>query len=130
MSSGNENISYEINDNGEELLEETELFTLLKKLDTVGTGVITNNDEDVIFVEMKNYDLNYTLKQLLLICEYYNILKGVRINKLKKQDVIEQIIMFENDMENYEIVAKRKQLWYFINELKEDKFMKKFVIWA
>jgi hypothetical protein len=130
MSSDNENISYEINDNGEELLEETELFTLLKKLDTVGTGVITNNDEDVIFVEMKNYDLNYTLKQLLLICEYYNILKGVRINKLKKQDVIEQIIMFENDMENYEIVAKRKQLWYFINELKEDKFMKKFVIWA
>ena len=130
MSFGNENISYEINDKGEEELEEAELLTLLKKLDNVNTDAVINDDEDVIFVEMKNYDLNYTLKQLLLICEYYNILKGVRINKLKKQDVIEQIIMFEKDMENFAIVAKRKQLWYFMNELKEDKFMKKFIIWS
>jgi len=130
MSFGNENISYEINDKGEEELEEAELLTLLKKLDNVNTDAVINDDEDVIFVEMKNYDLNYTLKQLLLICEYYNILKGVRINKLKKQDVIEQIIMFEKDIENFAIVAKRKQLWYFMNELKEDKFMKKFIIWS
>ena len=32
-------------------------------------------------------------------------------------------------MENYEVVIRRKELWYYINELKNDKMMKKFVIW-
>jgi len=29
-----------------------------------------------------------------------------------------------------EITMKRKELWYYINELKNDKMMKKFVIWG
>jgi hypothetical protein len=37
--------------------------------------------------------------------------------------------MFENNPENGAQVYRRKQLWYYINELKNDKFMKKFVLW-
>jgi hypothetical protein len=48
---------------------------------------------------------------------------------MKKQDIIEQILMFENNNDNYELVIRRKELWYYINELKEDKMMKKYVIW-
>jgi hypothetical protein len=86
-------------------------------------------DEAVLFVEIKNYELNFNVKQLMLICEYYN-LKDIRVNKLKKSDIIEQIVLFENNPENIEIVTKRKELWYYIDELKNDKMMKRFVIWG
>jgi hypothetical protein len=78
-----------------------------------------------VFMDMKDYEMNYNVKQLSLICEYY----GLRITKQKKQDIIEQIVIFENTMENIVITMKRKELWYYINELKNDKMMKKFVIW-
>lgn len=79
-----------------------------------------------VFMDMKDYELNYNVKQLCLICEYY----GIRITKQKKQEIIEQIVIFENTMENIVITMKRKELWYYINELKNDKMMKKFVIWS
>ena len=78
---------------------------------------------------MKDYEINFNVKQLLLICEYYGISKDIRVNKLKKQDIIEQIILFEKNMENIEITIKRKEMWYYMSELKNDKMMKKFVIW-
>ena len=83
---------------------------------------------DTVFLDIKNYDLNYTVKQLMQICEYYNLSKDIKTNKLKKQDIIEQIIMFENNYDNYDIVLKRKEMWYYMNELKNDKNMKKIVI--
>ena len=78
-----------------------------------------------VFMDMKDYEMNYNVKQLCLICEYY----GIRITKQKKQEIIEQIVIFENTMENIVVTMKRKELWYYINELKNDKMMKKFVIW-
>lgn len=87
--------------------------------------------DDEVFVEIKNYDLNYNIKQLLVICDYYGISKIIiKINKMKKQDIIEQIILFEKDADNIETVQKRKQMWYYMNELKNDKFMKKFILWV
>ena len=84
-----------------------------------------NEGEDAVFLMMKDYELNYSIKQMLIICEYY----GIRANKLKKQDIIELVVAFENSKENLELYMKRKELWYYINELKNDKIMKKFVIW-
>lgn len=87
--------------------------------------------DDEVFVEIKNYDLNYNIKQLLVICDYYGISKNsIKINKMKKQDIIEQIMLFEKDSDNIEIVQKRKQMWYYMNELKNDKFMKKYILWV
>jgi arginine deiminase len=57
-------------------------------------------------------------------------MKDVRTNKMKKQDVIEQILLFEASTENYQVVTKRKELWYYMNELKNDKMLKKFIIWS
>jgi len=93
--------------------------------------------EDNIMSELKNYELNFTIKQLLLICDYYGLTKqtksieyyGSKAKKMKKQDIITLIIMFENETENIEIVIKRKELWFYLDQLKDDKFMKKFVIW-
>lgn len=88
------------------------------------------NQEDEVFSQIKTYDLTYNIKQLLLICDYYGISKGMlKISKMKKQDIIEQIVLFENDDKNLEIVGKRKEMWYYVEELKRDKFMKKFLLW-
>ena len=99
--------------------------TLLQEFDS--KNQIVENDD--IFSTMKNYDLNFTLKQLLLICEYYGLLKEIKINKLKKQDIIEQLILFENNSDHLDIVATRKKLWRYLTELKKDKMMQRFIIW-
>lgn len=128
-----ENITFFLND-GTDCVDDDilDLYQLQNELNDI--EIYGNSDQQIssddIFMEMKDYEMNYTVKQLLLICEYYDILKDVRANKAKKQDIIEEILLFEKNMENIEITIKRKELWYYINELKNDKMMKKFVIWG
>ena len=86
-------------------------------------------DQSELYAEISNYDMNYTSKQLILICEYYGLNKGVKLNKLKKHDLIENIMIHENNPKHIVDVMKRKQLWYYLDELKADKFFKKYVIW-
>jgi hypothetical protein len=76
-----------------------------------------------------NYTLNYTVKQMLLICNYYNLSKNHKLNKLKKEDLANLLISFESDKDNSEIVNMRLTCWFFMNELKKDKFMKKYIVW-
>lgn len=138
MSNNSENITFILNDDTNQepdcSCELLELYKLQSDLDYYETGgnYFGNETENVddIFTQMKLYELNYNIKQLLIICEYYNLLKDIRANKSKKQDIIEQIIFFENNPENVEIVNKRKELWYYIDELKNDRIMKRFVIWG
>jgi hypothetical protein len=119
-----ENITFFLND------EQTDDFLDLNALETELNGMnLSNIQEDDIFIEMKNYEINFNVKQLMLICEYYEM-KDIRANKLKKQDIIEQIILFETNPENIEVVTRRKELWYYIDELRNDKMMKRFVIWG
>ena len=79
------------------------------------------------YAQVVNYDLNFTSKQLNQICDYY----GIKTNKRtgKKCEIINLIVAFETTQSNYEIVARGKQLWYYVAELKNDKFMKKYVLW-
>jgi hypothetical protein len=119
----NENITFFLDEENVDAC--LDLCKLESELNEIEMNDIQNDD---LFVEMKNYDLNYNVKQLMLICEYYNF-KDIRVSKLKKQDIIEQIVMFEANLENIDIVSKRKELWFYIDELKNDKMMKRFVIW-
>lgn len=86
------------------------------------------NDDYIVF-DYYNYSNNYTVKELMLICEFYNIAKDLKSKKANKEMIINSIQIYENDPENYEIVAKRHNFWFYIQELKNDKFMKKFVLW-
>jgi hypothetical protein len=136
MDNNNENITYEFKDensSNDNLCEIVKLLNDFEQISYINTALDNSNrmciEDDDMYTEMVNYDMNYTVKQLLLICDYYGLMKDVRTNKMKKQDVIEQILLFENNMENYEVVIRRKELWYYLNELKNDKMMKKFVIW-
>jgi len=75
------------------------------------------------------YLIKYTIKELLLISEYYGIHKQLKSNKSNKEEIIHKIYLFENDVINKDIVFKRRQFWYYITELKKDKFMKKYILW-
>ena len=87
-----------------------------------------NNDEDRIS-KIINYNINYSIKDLYLICHYYDLLKSIKKQKYNKEIIIQIIVEFESNPENFLIVNKRLNLWFYINELKNDKFMKKYVLW-
>jgi hypothetical protein len=137
----NENILIEINENNNdyndynndnnECEHDNELENILKEINDYSLLDCNFNGETQTFLMTKllEYDMNYNVKQLLMICDYYGLLKEVKINKFKKQEIISFLLDFEENIENALIVYKRKQLWYFINELKNDKFMKKYILW-
>ena len=86
------------------------------------------NDELAV-PKMINYHENFTVKELLLICDYYGFAKELKTNKCNKDQIIEILVSFESNLNNSDIVFKRQNMWFFINELKNDKFMKKFLLW-
>jgi hypothetical protein len=74
-----------------------------------------------------NYQLNFTNKQLLQICEYYGLAKLMKQQKFNKDEIIMMLVNFETDEKNSAIVQKRQLMWYFASELREDPFMRKFM---
>ena len=88
-----------------------------------------NELEDLRIPLTLDYAENYTVKELLLICEYYGFAKEIKANKLGKDLLIQCLVDYEMDPLNTVIVEKRRNMWFFINELKNDKFMKKYVLW-
>ena len=101
---------------------------LIKMLDDFDSVNQMNNEEitEVMFFE---YKINYTVKGLLLICEYYGIAKELKNNNYNKEEIIYCLVNFENNPLNSDIVLRRQGMWYYISQLKSDKFMKKYVLW-
>ena len=127
----NENI-----DNFNNKDDENELESILKEINDFSYTEFENNNNgndwysnSILIAKSIDYDTNYNVKQLLTICDYYGLLKEVKMNKFKKPELILFLLDFEENMENSLIVYKRKQLWYFMEELKNDKFMKKYILW-
>jgi epoxyqueuosine reductase QueG len=134
-----ENISYTITDVKYNIDKETNIETLLSKFEKEEIAIDTNcnkehfkelinydenTENDFFLTQVKDYEINYTSKQVILINDYYKL---GNTSKMKKVDIIERIIEFENNDENYEIVNKRQTLWYYIDELKKDAYTRKFV---
>jgi len=69
------------------------------------------------------YDDNFTVKELHHVANYYEITK----RKKKKCELIDDIISFELNDENNEIVETRKRLWFYLSELKNDDYLSKFI---
>lgn len=89
----------------------------------------TDFEDELLVPHMLNYNDNFTVKELLLICEYYGFAKDLKNNKCNKNQIISFLVVFESDPNNSEIVFKRQNMWFYMNELKSDKFMKKYVLW-
>ena len=86
--------------------------------------------EDIDFFKMDcatavsfDYEMNYTIKQLKHIAGYY----GLKC-KNRKADIIQDIVLFEMDVENCDAVARRKRLFHYIDILKGDEYFKSYIV--
>jgi len=83
-----------------------------------------NENFTAIYYLLEEEYNEFTKKELERICDYYEISK----RKKRKADLIQDIIIFEQDEQNNEIVNKRNELWYCIEQIKNDNYLKKFLI--
>ena len=81
-------------------------------------------DMDHCFAKTFDYDENYTVKDLQKIADYYDI----SYRKLCKSELIEQIVSFEDEAENFERIQMRKRMWFYMKKIKQDKKLKQFLI--
>jgi hypothetical protein len=115
-----ENITFELYDSSSNDGFEQELDDLINSIHDSANSIVT---------ESNNYNVNFTIKQLLVICDYYGLSKMLKSNKNNKEYIVNVLVLFEKDYANQDIVSKRRNMWYFMAELKNDKFMKKYIIW-
>jgi hypothetical protein len=115
-----ENITFELYDSSSNDGFEQELDDLILNINDSANSIVT---------ESNNYHVNFTIKQLLVICDYYGLSKMMKSNKNNKEYIVNALVLFEKDYANQDIVFKRRNMWYFMAELKNDKFMKKYIIW-
>jgi len=124
------NIFYEFNEIQEKGNEEVTYEELLANVNSTVEQLSSDSDTEIgmmmsdYVAQELNYNENFTLKQLHRIAEYYSISK----RKKKKTELIEEIVIFENMPENCEIVNRRATLWSYIEEIKQDKYLSKFLI--
>jgi hypothetical protein len=78
---------------------------------------------DNYYAEELNYTENFIKKDLSRIADYYSISK----RKKKKYQLVQDILLFEKDLKNINLVTRRKTLWGYLQELKEDKYLKQFI---
>lgn len=129
-----ENINYTIEDTGSVASCTISVDDFMKEFENISepetssfnTKTANNVSTDYHFSRVKEYELNYNMKQLICIYDYYNIGNS---NKLKKIELAQLIVAFENEEENSDIVERRQTLWFYMNELKNDPYTKKF-IWS
>jgi hypothetical protein len=128
------NITFVLDDENGINNNESIVDDILKQMDNLDILDDFGDLEDIALDDFKipeiiNYSENYTVKELLLICEYYGIAKELKAKKCNKEIIIEFLVDFESKTANAEIVCKRKNMWFYMNELKSDKFMKKYIFW-
>ena len=82
-----------------------------------------SSDVDQNFLEVE-YSTCYNVKSLSQIMDYYELSK----KNMRKDEMIQLIILFEIDPNNTIIVNRRRRMWRHINELKRDKYFNKFIL--
>lgn len=134
-TNNNENVYFTLIENDGILKDDLDIHLFLHDLYSENDNEISNNNitssEEMyeLYPQYYHYDMNFTIQQLLLICDYYNIVKSNKLKKENKINIIHKLIEFENEANNYELVLQRKKLWFYMNELKNDKLMKKYILW-
>ena len=88
-------------------------------------------DQDTFLALRVDYSSNYNVSDIKKILDYYVEFKKLNahsIRKKRKEELIDQLVLFETDDDNIEIVSKRKRLWFYIKEIKNDKYLSKYII--
>ena len=125
-----QNVSYDIKEsrnphksvNIEQLIAEIDEKHSIVKGEKRDNGMFS----DTAFASELDYGTNHTVKSLGQILDYYEVSK----RKMRKDEMVQMLVMFEEDHANMEIVERRKRLWLHVEELKEDKYFSKFTIFT
>ncbi len=113
----------ELDNNKNENENENENENKNEKFLNVNDLVADNYNDEQLALEYY-YSTNFNIKKLSKILDFYNL----PTKKLKKQQLIDAIIIFELNVENSIIVAERKRLWQNFNELKNNSFFNKYIL--
>jgi len=122
-----DNIFFSVVEDNEDNEDKNEL-DLTEIMNKINNTDVTYNNEDFLLPQIIHYKENFTVKELLLICEYYGVAKALKTYKYNKDEIIQFLVVYESNPKNSEVVFKRQNMWFYINELKNDKFMKKYVL--
>lgn len=119
----NDNLEQFYNELNKELDEK---YSILTNTDTDTSSINSLNEleeicSDIANILFEEYNV-LTNKELNHIIKYYNLKK-----QKNKQDTIWKIIDYETNMNNINITEKRRELWKYINEIKKDKYLSKFI---
>ena len=133
-NSNSQNITFFL-DEPDEITNELDTdFYINNVLQEIESNEIYDNElnlhEDLKLPQLINYQENFTIKELLLICEYYGFAKELKTKKYNKEEIIHFLVEYELDPLNSDIVYRRQNMWFYMNELKNDKFMKKYLLWS
>ena len=124
------NLTYNINEKINEINEIVDYDELLEEVNDKYNDIVEDEEDngdysaDVYMATCLDYDNNYTKKELEKIADYYKISK----RKKRKSELIEEIVLFEMSFENDFIVNRRKLLWFYMDEIKNDEFLHKYII--
>ena len=81
-------------------------------------------DSDSFVARQLDYQENYTMPELKKIAEYYDI----SIRKMRKEEVIQELVIFESDPNNSVTYLKRLEAWFWMKELKKDTKLKQYIL--
>ena len=74
--------------------------------------------------ELELYYKEFNVKTITQILQYYGIYKS----KMIKDEMIQVLLFFETDKNNHDIVFRRVRLWKNIQELKDDSYFSKYIM--
>ena len=122
------NLSYSLIDANISEKKETNVTyeNLIEKVDNETSNFLNEdfaNMDGYIALEL-DYNENYNKKDLEKIADYYSISK----RKKRKADLVQDIVLFELDPINSDITNRRKTMWFYLQEIMNDNYLSKFLI--
>ena len=118
-----ENVSYDIREK-KAATSSVDIESLMAEFEAKTASPAPVNIQDKAIALELEYSTNYTVKQLSQILDYYEISK----RKLRKDEMVQILVMFETDAQNASLVSRRKRLWANAQELREDPYFAKFIV--
>jgi len=115
------NISYSVSEIYNN--NQNEMFDVNEIVRTVEKESVEMKLNEMVAMELFFHE-NYITKDLQKIANYYHI----STRKMKKDDIIRNIVEFELNIENREVVSRRKLLQFYYEELKADSFFTTYVM--
>ena len=111
----------------EESVNNESLPKIMESFDgsTVSNSFIDSSfDSDTYLAKQIDYQENYLITDLKKIADYYDI----QTRKLRKDEIIQEIVLYESDPCHSEIYLKRLQYWYWLKEIKSDPKLKQYIL--